>query len=186
MPGNSRPRYFCIAALAAFVLATGATAAPGILPLRTTATFSAHTRGKSWSEPVKLADGRTAYFLSLEPDYDVGHHVVTVELVLRRPRGKGDSSNLLDATERAHGLQSYDFAADDLARGARMSADGENRVVSLKNLKLVVRISITNAGVSPISEGKHQIEELELQIEVDNYNPSIEHPVTPQRANGHP
>jgi hypothetical protein len=86
-----------------------------IVALSTVATFPFKSPEKRWSVPVKSAGGRTAYVLSLEPDYDVGHHVLTLGLVLRRPGDSIGARNLLDATGRIHGLQDYDFAAEDLA-----------------------------------------------------------------------
>jgi hypothetical protein len=107
----------------------------------------------------------------LEPDLDVGHHVVTLELVLRRPGAKPDAPNLFDPTGKRHGLQAYDFAADDLAPGVQKAAFGAKRTVSLKSLGLVVRMDVSKATVSPVSAGNYQLDALELQIEVDNSNP---------------
>jgi hypothetical protein len=118
--------------------------------------------------PIKSTDGNVAYLLSLEPDFDAGHHVVTLELVLRRPSDRSDAPNLLDPTGRRHGLQSYDFAADDLAQGVQKSAFGERRTVSLKKLGLVIRIAVVKVAVSSISSGSYKIDSLDLQIEVDN------------------
>ena len=67
---------------------SNATAKPRIVPLRTSATFSAQSPENRWSVPIKSPDGSTAYVLSLEPGFDVGHHVVTLELLLRRPGDK--------------------------------------------------------------------------------------------------
>jgi hypothetical protein len=96
---------------------------------------------------------------------------VTLELVLRHPSDKTDAPNLLDPTGSRHGLQAYDFAADDLAQGVQKSAFGEKRTVSLKKSGLVVRIAVSKATVSPISAGNYQLDALDLQIEVDNSNP---------------
>jgi hypothetical protein len=121
--------------------------------------------------PVKASDGSTVYVLALEPDFDVEHHAVTLELVLRHSGDKTDAPNLLDPTGRRHGLQAYDFAANDLARGVQKSAFGEKRTVSLKSLGLVVRIVVSKASVSPISAGNYQLDALDLQVEVDNLDP---------------
>jgi hypothetical protein len=167
--------HFCQRILATFFVTIAllpvAVAKPRIVPLRTSATFSAQSPENRWSVPIKFADGSTAYVLSLEPDFDVGHHVVTLELVLRRPGDKTDAPNLLDPTGRRHGLQSYDFAADDLAQGVQKSAFGEKRAVPLKSLGLVVQITVSKAVVSPVSASRHQMDALELQIEADNSNP---------------
>lgn len=147
------------------------TAKERIVPLHTSVAFSSEAPGNRWSVPIKSTDGSLAYILSLEPDFDVEQHVVTLELVLRHPRDKANAPNLLDPTGRRHGLQSYDFAASDLARGVQKSAFGEKRTVSLKNLGLLVRIDVLKAEVSPVSAGNFQLDALELQIEVDNSNP---------------
>ena len=166
---------FCRHCITTFLLVLSllpsAAARPEITPLRTSAVFSAQSPENRWSVPIKSPDGKTAYVLSLEPDFDVGHHVVTLELVLRRPGAKPDAPNLFDPTGKRHGLQTYDFAADDLAQGVQKSAFGEKRTVSLKSLGLVARIDVSKATVSPVSAGNYQLDALELQIEVDNLNP---------------
>jgi hypothetical protein len=152
------------------LLLPNSAARPEITPLRTSATFSAQSPQNRWSVPIKSPDGSTAYVLSLDPDFDVGHHVVTVELVLR-PGAKPHAPNLFDPTRRRHGLQVYDFAADDLASGAQKSAFGAKRTLSVKSLGLVVRIHVSKVRVSTASAGNYQLDALELQIEVDNSNP---------------
>lgn len=147
-----------------------ATARPRIVPLRTTATFSSQSPESRWSVPIKSTDGSTAYVLSLEPDFDVGHHVVTLELVLRKPGDNAEAPNLLDPTARRHGLQAYDFAANDLAQGVQKSAYGERRTLSVKKLGIVLRITISKATIGTISPGNSQIDEMDLQVEVDNSN----------------
>jgi hypothetical protein len=107
----------------------------------------------------------------MEPDFDVGHHVVSLGLVLRKSRAKAGAPNLLDPTGRRHGLQAYDFTANDLAQGAQKSAFGEKRTVPLKSLGLMVRVAVSKASVSPVSVDKYQFDVLDLQIEVDNLNP---------------
>lgn len=147
------------------VLSSGSTT-PRIIPVRTSATFTAQSPDKLWSVPIKRSDGHVGYVLSLEPDFDVGHHVLTVELVLRRAGSKADAPNLLRGS--LHGLQPYDFAGHDLAHGVENSACGETRKVLLKNLGLIMQIGITNARVSPISPNSYQLDDLDLQVEVDN------------------
>jgi hypothetical protein len=163
-------RYWIVLCVASLGLFSSAVAKQRIIPLHTSVAFSSHSPERRWSVPIKSTDGSTAYVLSLEPDFDVGHHIVTLELVLRRPGDKTDAANLLDPTGKRHGLQAYDFAADDLAQGVHKSAFGEKRTVPLKNLGLVARINISKAMVSPISAGSYQLDELQLQIEVDDLN----------------
>lgn len=166
-PGRRHWRYFFTACLVTAAMFNGVARA-GIVPLRATATFSAGSPENRWSVPIKSSDGRLAYVLSLEPDFDVGHRVVTLELTLRRPDEKANSPNLLDPTGRRHGLQAYDFAADDLAHGAQRSVFGARRMVSLKNLGLVLRVVISGARVTPISTGRYQFNALVLQISVES------------------
>jgi hypothetical protein len=142
----------------------------GIVALRTTATFSAQSSEKRWSAPIRSTDGRTAYVLSLEPDYDAGHHVVLLELVLHRPGDKSDAPNLLAPTRRWHGLQRFHLNADDLAQGAQKSVFGARRTFTLKELGIVVRLAVLKATVSPISSRNYQLDALDLQIEVVNPN----------------
>jgi hypothetical protein len=142
--------------------------APKVIPLRTSATFSAQSPEKRWSAPIKSADGSAAYVLSLEPDFDVGHHIVSLDLVLRHPADKPEDANLLDPTGKVHSLQPYDFVANDLAEGVRKSAFGAKRAVTLNRLGLVVRMNVLKATVVPTSTGNHEFDTLEVQIEVDN------------------
>jgi len=151
-------------AIAAF--APSAMAKPEIVLLRTKATFSAQSPESHWSVPIKSSDGGTVYILSLEPDFDTRHHVVTLELVLRHPGENSTSANLLDPTGKRHGLQAYDFAAADLAQGADKSAFGEKRVLSPKNLSLTLQVTISRTTVKPTSEAAYEIERLDLQIDI--------------------
>ena len=159
---------FIIISLIVLAFACTAEASVDVFPLRTTATFSTQSQKKQWSVPIKSTDGTVQYVLSLEPDFDVEHHVVTVELILQRPSTKPNGPNLLDPTGRRHGLQAYDFAANDLARGIQHSAFGKERIIRLTILGIVVRIVVSKATVSLISSGKYQVNSLELQIEVEN------------------
>jgi hypothetical protein len=94
-----------------------------------------------------------------------------LELVLRHFGDKVDAPNLFDPTGVRHGLQAYDFAADDLAQGDPKSVFGRKRVLRLDDLGLVVRIVVSGAAVHPVSTGKYQIDSVNLQIEIDNSNP---------------
>jgi len=164
-------RYTFSMTLVVLSLFTNAAAESRIVPLQTNATFSAQSPESRWSVPIKSTDGSTAYVLSLEPGFDIGHHIITLEPVLQRPGDTTDAPNLLEPTGRWHGLQAYDFAADDLAGGVQKSALGQKRTVSLKNMGLVIRIAILKAIIRPISAGSYQLDALDLQIAVDNSKP---------------
>jgi len=143
-----------------------------IVPLRTTATFSAQSAQDRWSVPIKSTGGRIVYILSLEPDYWVGNQKIEgLDLVLRYPSDKSKDSNLLAPQGNWHGLQDYDFPALDLRRGVKNTIFGEKRTITVKRLGLTIRINLKDAKISPISEGNYQLEALDLQIEVDNLNP---------------
>ena len=157
--------------LANLGLFSNAAAKQRIVPLRTSVTFPSRSGANRWSVPIKSTGGSTLYILTLEQDFDVGHHLVTLELVLRHAGHRTDAPNLFYPTGRVHGLQACDFAANDLAQGVQKSAFGEERTVSVKSLGLVVRIAVSDAKVSPISVSNYQLDMLELQIEVDNYDP---------------
>jgi hypothetical protein len=164
-------RSVLLLSLTILTLSSTIAATKRIIPLRTKAIFLSRSPENLWSVPIKSTDGRTLYFLRLVEDTDLEHHPITIEIVLGRPGYKPDGANLLDPTGVRHGLQAYDFTADDLAQGAQKSAFGEKRTMLLKDLGFVVQIAISKVAVSPISLNSHQIDSLELQIEVDNSNP---------------
>jgi hypothetical protein len=142
-----------------------------IAPFVANVHFSARAAASRWSAPIKSPDGTTAYVLALEPDFDVGHHVVDLTLVLRASGAKSDASNLLDPSGARHELQAYDFAAADLAKGAKASAYGEKRTIPLPSLGLVVSVVIDKAVVTPVSSTDYQMDELDLKVTVDNRKP---------------
>ena len=139
-----------------------------ILPLHVDASVSTQPGKSSWNTPIKGAGGAEVYVLSLEPDFDVGDNIVTVELVLRRAGSLSDAPNLLDPTGSRHGLQMYDFAANDLAKGPEASVFGAKRVVVLDRFGLVVTAEILSATVKQVSSGNYRLDRLDLQIEVNN------------------
>ncbi len=142
-------------------------ASSSVVPLKTSVTFTAQHLEQRWSAPIRTSDGHVAYILSLEPDFDVGGHVVTVELVMRRAGAKSDAPDLLRGS--LHGLQPPDFAANDLAHGIKNSAFGEKRTMSLTKLGLQLRVGVKDATVSPNpTVGGYQLDTLSLDIEVDN------------------
>jgi hypothetical protein len=164
-------QYVLAISVATLGLLSSAAANPRIVPLRTSVTFSPQSAEGRWSVPIKSTDGHTAYVLSFEPDFYVGHHLEGLTLVLHHFGDKTDAPNLLDPTGIWHGIQACDFVANDLAQGVQKSVFGDKRTVSLKTLGLVVRIAVSKAAVSPISAGNYQIDSLGLQIEIDNSNP---------------
>ncbi len=63
-----------------------------------------------------------------------------------------------------HGYQKYMFAASDFVRGAEKSVYGRTRTIPVDSLHLTVRLDITQAKVSTISE--NQFEELDVAVEI--------------------
>jgi hypothetical protein len=163
-----RMRYFLAVSLATLSLLSSAAAKPRIVPLRTSVSISSQSSESRWSVPIKSADGNTAYVLSLEPDFSVGHHLAALTVVLHHSGDKAVAANLLNPTGIWHGIQPCDFVANDLAQGAQKSVFGDKRTLLSKSLGLVVHIAVSKAVVSPISAANYQIDSLGLQIEIDN------------------
>ena len=97
------------------------------------------------------------YRLSLVPDFDVGKHVVVLDLVLRRPGVEGDDTNLLDSTGKLHGYQPYVFAASDFRGGAQKSAYGESRVIEVRELGMALRIKVAEVHVETTPTGSSHV-----------------------------
>ncbi len=148
-----------------------AAASPRIISVRTSVSFPSHSSKDRWSFPIKTTDGSTVYVLSLDQDFSVGNHLAVVTLVLHRFGDKPGAQNLLDPPGIWHGIQPCDFVANDLAHGIQKSIFGEKRIITRKDLGLVVRIAASTATVSPTSNGDYQLDAITLQIEVDNSNP---------------
>src|SRR5271157_826148 len=129
-------QYVLVVPLTILSLLSNAAANPRIVSLRTNVAFSSESAVNRWSVLIKTTDGRTAYVLSFEPDFSVGHHLAALTLVLHRSGDKADAPNLLDPTGTWHGIQPCDFVANDLAQGVQKSAFGERRTVPLRGLGL--------------------------------------------------
>lgn len=140
-----------------------------IRPLHTTAHFSKSPSAKPWSADVLGVDGKPAYKLSLEAEHGPKDVVISLFLALADARDEGGyaDSNLLNP-HNWHGLQPCHFVGRDLAQGADKSAFGARRQLTLKSKRLLVRIEILEAKVSPLPSGDYQINHLELVLTVDN------------------
>jgi hypothetical protein len=124
-----------------------------------------------WSVPLQSKDGRTIYVLSLEPDYEVGHQIEGLDLVLRYPRDRRKDSNLLAPVGIWHGLQNYMFPAGDFLQGVEKATFGKSRTISVKKLGLEIRATILKASISQLTDGSPKLDGLELDIGVENINP---------------
>jgi len=168
LPGRSWHVVFVVLAATALCVPSNAAGKPRIIPLRTSATFSAQFPDSRWSVPIKSTDGHTVYTLSLEPYRDVKNHIAGLDLELRFAHDMSDAPNLLEPVGRWHGLQAFNFAGTDFAQGAEKSGFGENRTIYVKRADLMVRIDVSKAVVSQVSTGEYQFDRLDLQIDVYN------------------
>jgi hypothetical protein len=171
MPIDRLFRYLLTPLLMISALVLTAAAHPRIIPLHTNINFPAQSPFNHWSVPIKATNQRTAYVLSLEPDFTVGNHLAVLKVVLHRFGDKSDAPNLLDPPGIWHGLQPCDFVANDLSRGVQNSVFGEKRAVIVKRVGLKVRLAASKATVSPISAGDYQLDTLDLHIDVENSKP---------------
>lgn len=144
-------------------------------------TLAYSTQASQPSRSALLRSPRgTAYQLTLVPDFDAGHHVVVLELFLRKPGKNTSSLNLLDPSGHVHGYQRYDFAASDFVNGAQKSRYGETRVVTLPRLGMEVLIKVTEVHVKPITENQvqgmeYQFGDLTLQINAQSPSNGVQH-----------
>ncbi len=83
---------------------------------------------------VEAIDGKS-YELALKPGLDAKDNVVVVDLVLRRV---GSDQNLLEPTGRWHGLQAFNFGANDLANGPDRAIYGATRKFLIKREKYII------------------------------------------------
>ncbi len=168
---HSKKRHISFIAVAFFALAAlPVCGAPGgIRPFRTTAFFSKGFSRTRWKAYVLASGGKRAYELSFEPEYGPKNEIIGLDLVLAdaQKRQGLSGSNLLNP-HNWHGLQPYDFLGKDLAQGADKSSFGSHRELKLNGRKLLVRMDISSARVSPLPDGDYEIDQLELAVAVDN------------------
>jgi hypothetical protein len=122
---------------------------------------------------VKAANGSAAYVFTLQPEQDVTGELSHLDLVMHRPRASFDADNLLNPPYRWHGLQDFDFNADDFIDGPDHSISGRARHFHIKSRKLDVTITISNVEIAPPKEPhldeKNQIfKRLVVDVAVDN------------------
>ena len=79
------------------------------------AQFSQRDSAKTWTDHLDSPANKKVYTLSLEPDRDVGKHVINVDLVLRDADEPKTNEKLLSPAKNWHGLQPYNFVASDTA-----------------------------------------------------------------------
>ncbi len=137
--------------------------------------FSREATTKRWSRQIESTAGKPAYFLKLRPEYAVGHYLIGISLVLQDARRIEGDSNLLRPSGDWHGLQPYNFMAEDLSHGPQHSAFGSHRTIINRERGIIVQIDILDARTS-IRHDKNsaippdfpQLDELSLTVSVDN------------------
>jgi hypothetical protein len=104
----------------------------------------------------------------MEPEADVGKHVIGVDLVLRNADEPKTDENLLSPPGNSHGLQPYNFVASDLLHGADRSVFGARRSIKVTSRKLNIVIQILDVKFRTLSDGTQEIDDLKLSVSVDN------------------
>jgi hypothetical protein len=132
------------------------------------AQFSEPDSARAWTDHLDSIANKKAYTLSLEPELDVGKHVVGVDLVLRDADEPKTSENLLSPSTNWHGLQPYNFVASDLLNGSDRSAFGSRRSIKITSRELDIEIQILDVTLRTLPDGTQEIGELKLAISADN------------------
>jgi hypothetical protein len=118
-----------------------------IVPKQMHAQFSQGDSTKVWTDHLDSPAKKTIYTLSLEPDLDVGKHVIVVDLVLRDADEPRTNENLLSPAKNWHGLEPYNFVASDLLHGADRSVFGARRSIKITGRELDVEIQIVDESL---------------------------------------
>jgi hypothetical protein len=119
-----------------------------IAPAHGEIAFPVSTPGEHAYSDIMSSNGRCLYRLSLDPDPDTANNVVVIEITLIRCNDRDPDSNLLDPSN-FFGSQPWTLAASDFVHGPAKSADGEVRTFRLQDLKILLRVRIVKAVVSP-------------------------------------
>jgi hypothetical protein len=141
---------------------------PLIVPRRMQAQFSLERSSMLWTDSLYSPSKSNLYVLSLEPEVDVGKHVIGIDLVLRDAKKPKAGENLLNPSGKWHGLQPYSFTARDLLDGADRSAFGAHRTITVTSEGLDIRIHVLDVSVNTLLDGTHQIDKLSLSISAEN------------------
>jgi hypothetical protein len=124
-------------------------------------------------QEVRLTDSWTGtqYQVAVQKDRDANGRLVAAELVVTRV---GNQRNLL-ANPRVHGLQPYDFAALDLAKGPGNAAFWDRRFRVTSDAILVVRVEDAQVRATPGAAvgqvGSEEIASLRLHVFLDSPTP---------------
>jgi hypothetical protein len=144
------------------------TSLPPIAPKQVQAEFSRRPSSETWTEYIYSTGGTKLYVLSLERELDAGKHIADIDLVLRDVDKRGSVENLLSPPRPWHGLQPYNFAADDLSQGATKSAFGAKRTIVVRSRNLVLSIEVVDVKVSGMPGKTHELRKLKLSVSVEN------------------
>jgi hypothetical protein len=139
-----------------------------IVPKQMHAQFSQGDSAKAWTDHLDSPANKKVYILSLEPDLDVGRHVIGVDLVLRDADEPKTNENLLSPAKNWHGLQPYNFVASDLLSGADRSVFGARRSIKITSRELDIEIQIVDVKLTALPDGTREIDELKLAVSANN------------------
>ena len=139
-----------------------------IVPKQMQAQFSQGAPKAVWTDNLYSLSNKKLYVLSLNPEVNVGKHVVGIDLVLRNAEESEARKNLLSPTGKWHGLQPYNFVASDLLHGAERSAFGARRSIKVTSGGLDIEIQVLDVKVGALPDGTQEIDELKLSIFADN------------------
>jgi hypothetical protein len=137
-------------------------------PAHATISFPIREPQPTLDVPIQAPKGNRVYWLSLNPESDIGGNFVVLDLLLSRAKG---GQNLLELKGIWHGYQKWTFAAKDFARGPAKSLYGKERIVGAGALVgldgLEAHIVVLKALAEPSSQASnYKWQWLELQVDL--------------------
>src|ERR1700691_3397146 len=139
-----------------------------IVPKQMLAQFSQGASTRAWAGQLYSPSKKKLYVLSLEPEVDVGKHVIGVDLFLRYAGEPKPGENLLSPAGNWQGLQPYNFVGSDLLHGSDRSVFGASRSIKVTSRELNIVIQILDVKVRTLSNGTQEIDDLKLSVSADN------------------
>jgi hypothetical protein len=157
-----------------------AISAPLIVPLHAKVHWDA-SRARDWKTYVYSSSSEARYVLWLFPQYEVGHHIVGLDLVLNETGHEDWNENLLAPKGNWHGLEPFMLTASELADGTDGMNFGPRIRIPVKEKGLIVAVDVLGAKVDPfrngdpnvLPHGDYEFKELDLSISVENLRPKL-------------
>ena len=144
------------------------TALPSITPTHLRLEFVRDAHKNGCTDYVYSTPKTRLYVLTLEPSFDRANHATGVDLVLRDVGKPKPDENLLEPSGNWHGLQPFNFVANDLLHGVDKSAFGALRDVDVKSRGLKIAIRVDSAHVAILPDGTNELDRLKLSLAVEN------------------